>query len=181
MLRHILHDWSDPYASKILKQLRAAAKESTRLVFVEQLLLYACYDPSTGTSSVVGAAELGGPLPPAPLLPNMGIVNLTSYLTDMQVSWREEWGADVERTQLDGRTDADYSTLLRCSQDSTAERGRWRNLRFYSRPLGGRSKSCSSHRGRGSISLRDQSSDRRLLNEGETSSPSHCNLLSRYF
>jgi len=90
VLRHILHDWSDTYASKILKQLRAAAKDSTRLIFVEQILLYACAVPTANsttiaTSNIPGAAELGGPPAPEPLLANLGIVNLFSYLIDIQV------------------------------------------------------------------------------------------------
>ena len=76
-----MHDWSDTYSLKILKQLRAAAKPETRLVTLEQLILYACAQPTP--EGIEGTSA--GPPVPAPLLANMGYASLSGYLLDMQV------------------------------------------------------------------------------------------------
>ena len=81
ILRAILHDWSDAYALKILKHLRIAAKPETRLVILEQLILYACAQPTP--EGIEGTSA--GPPVPAPLLANMGYASLSGYLIDMQV------------------------------------------------------------------------------------------------
>ncbi|KAJ7804660.1 S-adenosyl-L-methionine-dependent methyltransferase [Mycena leptocephala] len=41
-LRYIVHNWSDPYARKILTHLRGAATRDTTLVVVDHILPYAC-------------------------------------------------------------------------------------------------------------------------------------------
>ena len=81
ILRAILHGWSDAYALKILKHLRAAAKPETRLVVLEQIVLYACAQPTP--EGIKGTSA--GPPVPAPLLANMGYASLSGYLMDMQV------------------------------------------------------------------------------------------------
>ncbi|KZV76595.1 O-methyltransferase [Peniophora sp. CONT] len=79
-LRWVLHDWSDGYCLDILKQLRAAAKASTRLVIVDSLIPYACIEDET--ESIPGAQR---PVPPRPLLPNLGQFSALTYFTDIQV------------------------------------------------------------------------------------------------
>ena len=81
MLRCVLHDWSDAYCAKILRHLRAAAGDDTKLVLIENVLPYVCGDPSNVTD-VPGASE---PPAPAPLLPNFGYVPLLRYTGDLMV------------------------------------------------------------------------------------------------
>ncbi|KAJ7575531.1 S-adenosyl-L-methionine-dependent methyltransferase [Mycena floridula] len=80
MLRMILHDWSDEYCLKILKQLRAAATPLTKLLVLDSIMPYGCHDPS-------GADGIPGSLPPkeapAPLLANYGAANEMVYLSDI--------------------------------------------------------------------------------------------------
>lgn len=45
LLKHITHDWSDPYVKKILKQLRDAAGPSTKLVVMDRIIPFACPIP----------------------------------------------------------------------------------------------------------------------------------------
>ncbi|KAI0318073.1 S-adenosyl-L-methionine-dependent methyltransferase [Amylostereum chailletii] len=80
LLRMILHDWADKYCVKILRQLREAATSTTRLVIVDNLISYAC--PEDSISDIPGAAR---PLPPTPLLANLGQASAIAYYTDMQM------------------------------------------------------------------------------------------------
>ncbi|KAH8978960.1 O-methyltransferase [Lactarius akahatsu] len=73
----VLHDWADEYCVKILTHLRAAAGPKTQLVIVEQLLACACDEPATHE---IPGAEL--PVPPKPLLPNMGRAGSMVHATD---------------------------------------------------------------------------------------------------
>ncbi|KAH9007907.1 O-methyltransferase [Lactarius hengduanensis] len=73
----VLHDWADEYCVKILTHLRAAAGPKTQLVIVEQLLACACDEPATHE---IPGAEL--PVPPVPLLPNMGRAGSMVHATD---------------------------------------------------------------------------------------------------
>ena len=41
-MKHILHDWSDPYVSKILRELRKAASPNSRLYVMDKVLPYTC-------------------------------------------------------------------------------------------------------------------------------------------
>lgn len=81
LLRTIIHDWSDKYAIKLLKNLRAAAGPNTRLVLVDSIVNYACEAPSETT--ILGKAS--EPKVPAPLLPNLGGANLLAYEVDVVV------------------------------------------------------------------------------------------------
>ncbi|ETW80891.1 hypothetical protein HETIRDRAFT_154964 [Heterobasidion irregulare TC 32-1] len=80
VLRGILHDWSDTYAMKILKHLRAAAGPRTQLLIIDSVLRYACPpDPQrTETFKVPKLVE-----PPAPLLANMGGAASLHYAYDI--------------------------------------------------------------------------------------------------
>ena len=73
-LKHIMHDWSDQYCVKILKQLRAAATPQTKLVLMDSIMPFACHDASGEDegNDISGAAPREAP---APLLANFGAVN----------------------------------------------------------------------------------------------------------
>ncbi|KAA1477972.1 S-adenosyl-L-methionine-dependent methyltransferase [Dentipellis sp. KUC8613] len=81
LLKQIMHDWSDEYCAKILKQLRQAAGSKTKLILVESIMPYACHDPSADSGKgIPGAVPLEAP---APLLANFGAVNEMGYNADM--------------------------------------------------------------------------------------------------
>jgi hypothetical protein len=83
LLKEVLHDWSDKYSLKILKQLRDAATPSTKLVILEMIMRHACHDDAediaTGVTSSMSLKA------PNPLLPNWGAVNDIIYILDMVV------------------------------------------------------------------------------------------------
>ena len=80
-----MHDWSDPYASKILSELRKVALPDTQLLIVDNILAYACHDPTyDNNDNIPGAACRDAP---APLLANFGAANELSYAIDMAVSF----------------------------------------------------------------------------------------------
>jgi hypothetical protein len=81
LLCKVLHDWADEYCVTILKLLRAAAGPKTQLVIVEQLIACACDEPATHE---IPGAEL--PVPPKPLLPNMGRAGSMAHATDAMAS-----------------------------------------------------------------------------------------------
>lgn len=81
-----MHDWSDPYSSKILAELRKVAGPNTKLLIVDNIVAHACHDPNAegkGTIRVPGAEYKYAP---APLLANFGAANELSYTIDMGVS-----------------------------------------------------------------------------------------------
>lgn len=80
-LRHIIHDWPDTYARKILKRLRASAGPSTKLILCDYLVPYAA------ASNDEFADIQGSEVPPAPypLLPNLGAVANFPMCLDLQV------------------------------------------------------------------------------------------------
>ncbi|KAA1470311.1 S-adenosyl-L-methionine-dependent methyltransferase [Dentipellis sp. KUC8613] len=79
LLRQILHDWSDAYALRLLRHLRAAAARDTVLLVVDHALSHACAAPA-GARALPGAE--GARVPP-PLLPNMGGAAVLSYSLDI--------------------------------------------------------------------------------------------------
>ena len=81
LLRHILHDWSDPYCIKILTQLRQAAQPDTHLIIIDAVLQYSC--PSDRKWKDVPGGE--APVAPEPLLPNFGIGKADEIFVDMMV------------------------------------------------------------------------------------------------
>ena len=83
ILRQIVHDWSDKYVIKLLKNLRSVATTKTKLLVIDTIIEYACKIPKSSTLSVKG---LETPIPPEPLLPNLGGANLTPYTVDLVVS-----------------------------------------------------------------------------------------------
>lgn len=82
-LKNVLHDWSDGYGLKILKQLRGSATTDTRLVCVEMILPYACHD--TEEDSGDGITGLAHVKAQQPLLANWGAVNSFIYQADVAV------------------------------------------------------------------------------------------------
>jgi hypothetical protein len=86
LMRMILHDWADKYCLTILKHLRAAAGPKTQVVIVEQPIPHACDEPAT--HDIPGA---GLPVPPKPLLPNMGRAGSMAYNTDLMVREMRAW------------------------------------------------------------------------------------------
>ncbi|KAI0260406.1 S-adenosyl-L-methionine-dependent methyltransferase [Gloeopeniophorella convolvens] len=73
-MRFVLHDWADEPSTTILKNLRAAAASTTRLVIFDSVMPHVCSVPG------------GPPAPPAPLLGNLG-AGLGAFITmlDMQM------------------------------------------------------------------------------------------------
>ncbi|KAJ7749594.1 O-methyltransferase [Mycena maculata] len=82
VLRFICHDWSDSYTLRILKHLREAAQDTTRLIVLEYILPFACAEDET-YRHIPGAIPPDPP--PKPLLANKGIVGMVRYLVDMQM------------------------------------------------------------------------------------------------
>ncbi|KAF7333316.1 putative S-adenosyl-L-methionine-dependent methyltransferase [Mycena venus] len=82
LLRYIVHDWSDAYSFKILKHLRDAAQSTTKLIVVEHIVPLAC-EEDDAFKHIPGAVPTT--LPPKPLLPNLGVVNMMPYFVDIQM------------------------------------------------------------------------------------------------
>ena len=78
----MLHDWSNQYSSKILKQLRDAATPNTKLVVLEVILPYACHETEDNVDGISGAVPVKAP---SPLLANWGALNYVSYTLDAAV------------------------------------------------------------------------------------------------
>ena len=84
-MRTILHDWSDPFASKIPTNLRHAAKPETKLLIIDTFIEYACREDEGSKLQVPGYEPSTAP---TPLLPNLGYSSIASYDLDMIVSHR---------------------------------------------------------------------------------------------
>ncbi|KLO09938.1 S-adenosyl-L-methionine-dependent methyltransferase [Schizopora paradoxa] len=81
LLRMIMHNWADEHAKIILKHIRDAAKDTTKLVIVDGLLESACRTPAA--EEVQGQKK--GSKPPQPLLSNWGAANGMAYKFDIQM------------------------------------------------------------------------------------------------
>ena len=80
LLSKVLNDWADEYCVTILKHLRVAAGPKTQLLVVESMMSFACDEPAAQNSL---GAEL--PVPPQPLLRNMGRTASNVYASDLMV------------------------------------------------------------------------------------------------
>ncbi|KAH9988258.1 O-methyltransferase [Russula compacta] len=76
----IIHDWSDEYCLTILRHLRAAAGPKTQLVIDDQIIACVCDEDAVHE---IPGAEI--PVPPKPLLPNMGRASSMAYNTDVMM------------------------------------------------------------------------------------------------
>ncbi|KAJ3873201.1 S-adenosyl-L-methionine-dependent methyltransferase [Lentinula edodes] len=84
-LKHVLHNWSDSSCVEILKRLRDASGESTRLVIMDSAMPYVCRsqsqeNPPTTSTCIPGIKPEEAP---DPLLANYGALNEMSYVLDM--------------------------------------------------------------------------------------------------
>ncbi|KAG6837108.1 hypothetical protein H0H93_014712 [Arthromyces matolae] len=82
LVKQILHDWPDDKCIEILARLRAAAQKDTKLLLVENLIPYACREPTDDGN----ALHIPGVIPheaPEPLLPNYGAVSELGYDADV--------------------------------------------------------------------------------------------------
>jgi hypothetical protein len=80
LLRMVLHDHPDAYCIDILRHLRDAAKPSTQLVIIDNIMYHTCPDPLL--DEIPGAKMFD---PPTPLLHNMGAANVFNNLMDLHV------------------------------------------------------------------------------------------------
>jgi hypothetical protein len=79
-VRHVVHNWSDADAVRILTQLRQAATPTTKLVVIEGIV--------PNVSRIAEANEIPGASPKtavAPLLSNYGVARSNVYLLDVDV------------------------------------------------------------------------------------------------
>ncbi|KAI0917536.1 hypothetical protein AcW2_007646 [Taiwanofungus camphoratus] len=85
LLRMILHNWPDAECVQILKRIRESIgnNKSTRIVIVDNIMLYASRDP-TVEGEDTGKADPEA-LAPEPLLPNWGAANSLSYKQDINM------------------------------------------------------------------------------------------------
>lgn len=83
LLRMIMHNWPDAECVQILKRVRAACTPNTRIVIVDNIMLYASRD-QTVEGADVGAQDPDA-LAPEPLLANWGAANSLSYKQDINV------------------------------------------------------------------------------------------------
>ena len=83
LLKQIMHDWSDPYASRILTELRKTAKQDTKLILIDTVIPFACrYPKAEAENAIPGAVPAEAP---EPLLANYGGANEIGYIGDMTV------------------------------------------------------------------------------------------------
>ena len=87
LLRRLLHDWPNPKAIEILKQLREVAVSGrTRVVVIDAVIQYACEvdrKQIPGTDGIVFEGEGEGREVPAGLLSNLGKAKAMNYLLDL--------------------------------------------------------------------------------------------------
>lgn len=92
-----MHNWADPYAKKIVKNLRASATLETKLVISDSIIPYSC--AAVLNEEIPGAAI---PSVPVPLLPSLGKVSSFSYQLDLTVYFFVEfWTCNTDSKLLD--------------------------------------------------------------------------------
>lgn len=63
LMRYIIHDWSDKYASTILDRLREAATPTTKLYVIDKIIPYLC-PPSAASDELSSGRAVSGILKP---------------------------------------------------------------------------------------------------------------------
>lgn len=84
LLRMIMHNWPDAECIKILKNIRNSCSKDTRIVIVDNIMLYASRSQEV-EGQETGASDPGA-LAPEPLLANWGVANALSYKQDLNVN-----------------------------------------------------------------------------------------------
>ncbi|KIL66630.1 hypothetical protein M378DRAFT_160640, partial [Amanita muscaria Koide BX008] len=79
LMKHIVHDWSDEYSAKILKQLRGSATPNTKLICLEAIIPYGCRG-GEAVNHIPGAAFLEAP---EPLPAHWGLISTMFNYMDM--------------------------------------------------------------------------------------------------
>ncbi|KAM6499102.1 S-adenosyl-L-methionine-dependent methyltransferase [Amanita muscaria] len=79
LMKYVIHDWSDKYSTKILKQLRGSATPDTKLICLEAIIPYGC-SVSNAVGHIAGATA---PEAPEPLPAHWGLVSSIFYYMDM--------------------------------------------------------------------------------------------------
>ncbi|KAI0695020.1 S-adenosyl-L-methionine-dependent methyltransferase [Cytidiella melzeri] len=118
MMRCILHDWSDDYAIKVLRQLRSAAATTTQLLVSDGIKSYACSPPEQ-TNSIPGVTR--DPIPP-PLLANRGnmlnMLNSTERTVNQFEKLFEKSGWKLARVHFAGGVVSQGSKLVAVPAES---------------------------------------------------------------
>jgi len=84
LLKSIIHDWSDPYATQILTRIREAASPDSKLLVIDRILPYACRMDDKDVEAL-DAIGIETEEVPEPLPPNLGAGNPTAYATDLNM------------------------------------------------------------------------------------------------
>lgn len=84
LLKSIIHDWSDSYATQILTRIREAAAPGSKLLVIDRILPYACRIAGEDVEAL-NALGIETEDVPEPLPPNLGAGNPTAYATDLNV------------------------------------------------------------------------------------------------
>nr|BBF98762.1 O-methyltransferase [Tricholoma matsutake]BBF98763.1 O-methyltransferase [Tricholoma matsutake] len=81
-MRHVTHNWPTNEIIHVLKHLHAAAPPHCKLIIADQLVPHACPD----TQTAAGIKRVVHPMPPAPLLANLGEANAAMYSLDLAMT-----------------------------------------------------------------------------------------------
>jgi AraC-like DNA-binding protein len=80
LLSKVLHNWADEYCLTILKHLRAVAGPKTQLLIADQVVSLVCDEPAAHETPGGGP-----PVPPQPLLRNMGRASSPTCTEDLMM------------------------------------------------------------------------------------------------
>ncbi|PCH35121.1 S-adenosyl-L-methionine-dependent methyltransferase [Wolfiporia cocos MD-104 SS10] len=83
LLRMIMHNWPDAECVQILKRVRESSNRNTRIVIVDNIMLYASRE-QTIAGQDTGSSDPDA-LAPEPLLANWGAANSLSYKQDINM------------------------------------------------------------------------------------------------
>ncbi|KAI0682001.1 S-adenosyl-L-methionine-dependent methyltransferase [Earliella scabrosa] len=107
LLRAVAHNWGDEKVIELLKLLRAAAGPNTKLLWVDNMLAYACVDDESGKEGSEAFGAVRSLVPEgSPLLPNLGRASSNGYILDIQM---------LARYNAKERTYREYEALTTAS------------------------------------------------------------------